>query len=52
MDEVTPGDADEFRRFLLGHLGENTVRRHCGRAKQFFRAAVRKRLLAGIRLRI
>ena len=45
LNEVTPGDADDFRRFLLGHLGENTVRRHCGRAKQFFRAAVRKRLL-------
>jgi integrase len=46
LEEVTPGDADDFRRFLLGRLGENTVRRHCGRAKQFFRAALRKRLLA------
>ncbi|MCX7428954.1 MAG: tyrosine-type recombinase/integrase [Planctomycetia bacterium] len=42
---ITPGDADEFRINLMGKLGENTVRRNCGRAKQFFRAAVRKRLI-------
>jgi integrase len=29
----------------LNKLGENTVRRNCGRAKQFFRAAVRKRFI-------
>ena len=49
LAEVTPGDADEWRRWLLGRtkpLGENTVRRHCGRAKQLFRAALRKRLIA------
>jgi integrase len=45
LADVTPGDADEFRRGLLERLGENTVRRQCGRAKQFFRAAVRKRLI-------
>ena len=27
-------------------LGENTIRRWCGRAKQFFRAAIRARLIA------
>ncbi len=32
--------------WLLGQLGENSIRRHCGRAKQFFRAALRKRLIA------
>lgn len=42
---ITPGDADEFRRWLAQRLGPNTVRRHCGRCKQFFRAAVRKRLI-------
>ena len=42
---ISPGNADEFRVNLLGKLGENTVRRNCGRAKQFFRAAVRKRLI-------
>ena len=46
LGEITLGDADEFRRDLLGRLGENTARRHCGRAKQFFRAAVRKELIA------
>ena len=46
LADITPGDADEFRRSLSSRLAENTVRRHCGRAKQFFRAAVRKRLIA------
>jgi integrase len=43
---VTPGDADEFRLSLLQRLGDNTVRRMCGRAKQLFRAAQRKRLIS------
>jgi len=42
---ITPGDADEFQLDLAGKLGPNTVRRHCARAKQFFRAAVRKGLI-------
>ncbi len=44
---ITAGDADEWRRHLIGaeQLGDNTVRRRCGIAKQFFRAAIRKRLL-------
>ena len=50
LRDVTPGDADEWRRWLLTReqhkLGDNTVRRHCGRAKQLFRAALRKRLIA------
>lgn len=46
LASITAGEADEFRRNLLTRLAENTVRRHCGRAKQFFRAAVRKKLLA------
>ena len=49
LRDVTPGDADEWRRWLLTRkkpLGENTVRRHCGRAKQLFRAALRKRMIA------
>lgn len=45
LAEIQPGDADEFRLWLLERLGENTVRRHCGRAKQIFRAFVRKGLL-------
>ena len=43
LSDVAPGEADEFRIFLFRRLAENTVRRICGRAKQFFRAAYRKR---------
>ncbi len=46
LNEITPGSADEFRRHLATKMADNTVRRICGRAKQFFRAAVRKRLIA------
>ncbi len=44
LADITAGDGDEWRVWLLTKVGENTARRHCGRAKQFFRAAVRKRL--------
>ena len=50
LDSVTSGDADEFRNWLQKKrkrpLAVNTARRLCGRAKQFFAHAVRKRLLA------
>jgi integrase len=47
LASITPGDADDWRRHLIGEgLADNTVRRRCGIAKQFFRAAIRKRLLA------
>ena len=43
---ITPGDADGFRLFLVGkRLADNTVRRRCGLAKQFFRAAERRKLI-------
>ncbi|MHC4618383.1 MAG: tyrosine-type recombinase/integrase [Planctomycetota bacterium] len=46
LREVTPGDADQWRLYLIGQgLAENTVRRRCGMAKQFFRAAVRRGLI-------
>jgi len=45
LGSITPGDADGFRVFLLERFADNTVRRNCGRAKQFFRAAHRKRLI-------
>lgn len=45
LTSITPGDADQFRVHELGRLSENTVRRNCGRAKQLFRAALRKRLI-------
>lgn len=58
LRDVTPGDADAFRLWLLqqpksrrtgdaaGTLAENTVNRRCGIAKQFFRAALRSKLIA------
>jgi integrase len=46
LKAITRGDADDWRRWLKRKYGENTVRRRCGRAKQFFRAAVRKKLIA------
>ena len=46
LAKITAGDADAFRLHLLGkNLAENTVRRICGRARQFFRAAIRRDLL-------
>ncbi len=47
LQDVSPGDADDFRQWLRGDLklAENTIRKRCQRAKQFFRAALRKRLL-------
>jgi hypothetical protein len=47
LREITPGDADQWRLYLLGQgLAENTVRRCCGMAKQFLRAAVRRGLMS------
>jgi len=47
LRDVTPGDADEWRRWLQSdqRLADNTVRRRCGIAKQFFKAGVRKGLI-------
>jgi integrase len=45
LRDITQGDGDEWRCWLLERLSRNTVRRFCGRAKQFFRAAERKRLV-------
>jgi integrase len=46
LPSITAGDADDFREHLGRTLAENTVRRICGRAKQFLRAAARKKLIA------
>ena len=58
LAEITPADADDWRRWLglakneddpkAGGQGlsDNTVRRRCGIARQFFRDAVRRRLIA------
>lgn len=57
LDEITPADADDWRRWLSKPINEkkpaeggqgladNTSRRRCGIAKQFFRAAIRRRLV-------
>ncbi len=58
LAEITPGDADAWRRYLARPkptdkeqpagegLADNTVKRRCGIAKQLFRAAVRRKLIA------
>jgi integrase len=47
LRDITPGDADAWRLGLVRQkLGDNTVRRRCGIVKQFFRAAVRQKLIA------
>ncbi len=47
MSNITAGDADAFRVRLatVEKLADNTVRRRMGIAKQFFRAAIRRKLL-------
>ncbi len=46
LRSITRGDADGFRAFLYRQgQAENTVRRYCGLAKQFFRAALRRRMI-------
>ena len=46
LRDIRPGDADEWRLFLIAKgLADNTVRRRSGAAKQFFKAAVRKGLV-------
>ena len=46
IDSISCGECDQWRIWLLQRLSENTARRHCGRAKQFFRAAVRRQLIS------
>jgi len=44
--DITPGDADAWRLALLKKgLADNTIRRSCGVAKQWFTSAVRSRLI-------
>ena len=46
LDQISAGDAEEFRIHLKSRdLSEGTVRRRCKRAKQFFAAAVKKRII-------
>lgn len=45
LDSISPGDADLYRLWLQGKQAPNTANRLCGRARQFFRAALRLRLI-------
>lgn len=48
MRSITAGDAEDWRAFMLKEgLGENTIRRHIGRARQVFKAAIRRGLVRG-----
>ena len=47
LRDITPRDADQWRLYLIKQgLADNTIRRRCGIAKQFFRAAVRRKLVS------
>jgi len=47
LNAFTTGDADQYRLWLVGQgYADNTVRRLSGRAKQFFKAALRRKLVA------
>ncbi len=48
LKDITPGDADGFALYLrtTAGLAENTARRHMGIARQFLRAAVRRKMLS------
>ncbi len=58
LDEISQGDADDWRRYLARTkpanenepagegLADNTVKRRCGIARQFFRTAKRRKLIA------
>jgi integrase len=46
LRDITEGDAEDFRLHLLARpLAEPTVRRRCGRGKQFLNAAMRHKLI-------
>jgi len=46
LASITSGDADSYRLHLLGKgLAENTVRRLCGRARQFMHVALRRKII-------
>ena len=46
LADVTPGDADDWKEFLVAKMAGATVSREVKRARQFFRVAVRRRVIA------
>ena len=45
LDRITVSDAEDFFRDLQTTLSANTARRRCKRVRQFFNAAIKKRLI-------
>jgi len=45
LADVSEGDADEWRLWLRKRLNDNSTRRHCSRARQLFRAAMKRRII-------
>lgn len=46
LADITLGDADDFRRYLLKQgLAQNTICRRCGLARTLFRDAIRRKLI-------
>ncbi len=47
LRDITPGDADQWRQWLKSNQGlaDNTIRRRIGIARQFFRVALRRKLI-------
>ena len=47
LREITPGEADQWRLYLVGlGLADNTIRRRSGVAKQFFHVALKRKLVS------
>lgn len=46
LGAITAGDADDWRIWLGAKVGKITLAKRCKTAKQFFRAAVRRKLIA------
>ena len=45
---VSPGEAEDWRAWMVKEgLGENTIRRHIGRARQLLKSAIRRGLVRG-----
>jgi len=48
MRSIGPTEAEDFRLHMVkAQLAENTIRRHVGRARQLFKAAIRRGLISG-----
>jgi len=49
MRSIGACDAEDWRLFMIREgLGENTIRRHVGRARQLWKAAIRRGLVHGV----